>query len=163
MNKQLMVKPEKCVGCKSCEVVCAYTREKNFEPANSAVSVQIFEEACICVPVMCMQCEDAGCVNICPVKAMKRADDGSIKCDTAKCIGCKMCVSACPMGNVDFNTMTRKIIKCELCGGKPNCVKYCPVDAIVYTDEADGLGRKQAMAAALKNIFGADSKASSGL
>ena len=161
MSKQLMIKPEKCVGCKTCETVCAYNREKNFDPGNSAVSVQIFKEASICVPVMCMQCEVASCVKICPVGAMQQTEDGTVMCDSARCIGCKLCVNACPMGNVAFNSSTRKILKCELCGGKPDCAKYCPVDAIVYTSEADGLGRKQAMAAALKEVFGADSKAAS--
>jgi len=163
MSKQLMIKPEQCVGCRMCEIVCAYNREKNFEKANSAVSVQIFEEASICVPVMCMQCEEALCVSICPVGAMWQAEDGIAKCDTSKCIGCKLCVNACPMGNVAFSSKTRKIIKCELCGGgEPQCAKYCPVDAIVFTDEADALGRKKTLAAVLKDVFGAGGRAVSG-
>jgi Fe-S-cluster-containing hydrogenase component 2 len=161
MLKQLMVKPEKCVGCKTCEIICSYNRAKNFDPRNSAVSVQIFGEASICVPVMCMQCEEACCVSICPVEAMHRDDDGLVTCDTNRCIGCKMCVNACPLGNVAFSQQAHRIIKCELCGGRPGCAKYCPVGAIVYTDERDGLGRKQAMAAALKDVYGEDSKAAS--
>jgi Fe-S-cluster-containing hydrogenase component 2 len=153
MFKQLLIKPEKCVGCKTCEIICAYNREKNFNPVNSAVSVHVFPEASICVPLMCMQCETASCVSICPVGAMQKSEDGIVKCNTAKCIGCKMCVNACPLGNVVFGPITRKIIKCELCGGKPDCAKYCPVDAIVFTDEPGGLDRKQVAAAALKGIF----------
>ena len=159
MAKQLMIKPENCVGCKTCEVVCSFNHEKNFDPKNSAVSIQVFTEASICVPVMCMQCEEASCISICPVKAMHRSEEGTVLCDKEKCIGCKLCVNACPMGNVAFSSSARKIIKCELCDGKASCAKYCPVDAIVYTDEKDGLGRKRAMAAALKDVFGADSKA----
>lgn len=161
MPRQLLIKPEKCVGCKTCELICSYTREKNFDPVNSAVSVRVFEDAGLCVPVMCMQCEDASCVSICPKKAMRKADDGTVKCDAAKCIGCKLCVNACPLGNVVFSPKARKVIKCETCGGSPGCAKYCPVNAIVYTDDADGLGRKQALAAALKEVFGKESKAAS--
>jgi Fe-S-cluster-containing hydrogenase component 2 len=158
MDKQLMINPEKCVGCKTCELVCSYNREKNFFPVNSAVSVNVFKEALICVPVMCMQCETASCVNICPVGAMYRDDNGVIRCDAEACIGCKLCVNACPLGNAVFSPKARKIIKCELCGGNPLCAKYCPVEAIVFTDSADGLGRKKALAAALKEVYGADSK-----
>jgi len=84
--------------------------------------------------------------------------DGTVKNDTAKCIGCKLCVNACPMGNVSFSQASRKIVKCELCEGDPGCAKYCPAGCIVYTDEEDGLGRKKAIALTLKNVFGAESK-----
>ena len=73
MVNQLMIKPEKCVGCKTCEVICAFNHENNFDPINSAVSVQILPEASVCVPVMCMQCEAPSCVSICPAGAMQRA------------------------------------------------------------------------------------------
>jgi Fe-S-cluster-containing hydrogenase component 2 len=63
-----------------------------------------------------------------------------------------MCVNACPLGNVSFSA--GKIVKCELCGGDPGCVKYCPSGCLVYSDEGDALGRKKAMALALKDVFG---------
>ena len=156
MSRQLMIKPEKCVGCRTCEIVCAYNREKNFDPVNSAVVVEVFEEASICVPMMCMQCESAVCVSICPVQAMQQTEDGTVHCDTAKCMGCKLCVNACPLGNVTFSSKARKIVKCELCGGEPKCAKYCPVEAILYADEAEGLGRRKALSAAFKEMFRAD-------
>jgi Fe-S-cluster-containing hydrogenase component 2 len=154
MNKQLMIKPEKCIGCRSCELICSWNRGKAFNPRNSAVSVLMYEEAAISVPVMCLQCEEACCVKVCPVGAMHRDDDGAVKCDSAKCIVCKMCVNACPLGNVSFSPVERKIVKCELCGGDPGCAKYCPTGCLVYTEEADALGRKRAIGIALKDVFG---------
>jgi Fe-S-cluster-containing hydrogenase component 2 len=69
MAKQLMLKPEKCTGCRTCEVICSFNRAKNFNPRNAAVSVMIYDEAAISVPVMCLQCEEACCVSVCPVGA----------------------------------------------------------------------------------------------
>jgi Fe-S-cluster-containing dehydrogenase component len=103
---------------------------------------------------MCLQCEKAACVSACPAGAMHREQDGTIKCDTDKCVGCKLCVSACLMGNVHFNPKTKRIIKCELCGGDPGCVKYCSAGALVYSDGDDALGRKKAMAHILNAAFG---------
>ena len=154
MAKQLMIKPEKCTGCRTCEVICSWNRGKNFNPRNSAVSVINCEEAVISVPMMCLQCEEACCVKVCPVKAMYKDENGVVKLDAAKCIVCKMCVNACPLGNVIFSQASRKIVKCDTCGGDPGCAKFCPAGCIVYTDEEDGLDRKKAMAFSLKNVFG---------
>jgi Fe-S-cluster-containing hydrogenase component 2 len=156
MAKQLMIKPEKCIGCRTCEIICSWNRGKNFNPRNSAVSVIDYEDAVISVPVMCLQCEEACCLKVCPVQAMYRDAEGTIKNDPDKCIGCKMCVNACPLGNVSFNRTSRKIVKCELCDGDPGCAKYCPAACLVYTEEEDGLGRKRSIALSLKNVFGVE-------
>jgi len=157
MAKQLMIKPEKCLGCRSCELICSFAREYAFNPRSAAVTVMIYEKAAISVPVMCLQCEDACCIKVCPVKAMHREPDGTVKCDTAKCIGCKMCVNACPLGNASFSPTLRRIVKCEQCDGDPQCVKYCPSGCLIYTDEADALGRKRAIGLALKEAYAAES------
>jgi Fe-S-cluster-containing hydrogenase component 2 len=154
MSKQLMIKPEKCIGCRTCEIIFSYNNGKSFNPKNAAVSVMIYEEAAISVPVMCLQCEEASCVKVCPVGAMYRAEDGTVKSDSAKCIVCKMCVNACPLGNVSFSVAAKKIVKCERCGGDPACAKYCPTGCLVYSDEADALGRRKAIGLALKNVYG---------
>ena len=154
MIKQLMMKPEKCTGCRTCEVICSYNRHGAFNPRQSAVTVMTYDEAAISVPVMCLQCEEACCVQVCPVHAMQRLENGTVKVDTGKCIVCKLCVNACPLGNVEFNPASRKIVKCELCDGDPGCAKYCPSGAIVFAEPADGLGRKKSIAKALKGIYG---------
>ena len=45
-----------------------------------------------------------------------------------------MCTIACPFGTVNYNQDTGKVIKCDLCGGDPQCAAVCPTDAIVYVD-----------------------------
>ena len=36
---------------------------------------------------------------------------------------------------------TKKIIKCDLCNGSPECVKWCETGAIKYYDDMDELLR----------------------
>jgi Fe-S-cluster-containing hydrogenase component 2 len=144
MSKLLMISPKKCNNCKTCEAVCE----------NSAVSVITFEEAAISVPIMCMQCEDAACMKVCPNGAISRDENGAVLPDPDKCIGCKLCISACPMGNIHFNYGERKILKCDLCDGKPSCAKYCPTRAIEFTDGTmDNLNKKRIVASKFMELF----------
>ncbi|MBC8458729.1 MAG: 4Fe-4S dicluster domain-containing protein, partial [Deltaproteobacteria bacterium] len=36
-----------------------------------------------------------------------------------------------------FNTIDRKVFKCDLCDGDPQCVRFCEVNAIEYVDADD--------------------------
>ena len=103
MGKQLMIKPEKCIGCRTCELVCSFGHDQAFNPRNANVTVMAYEEAAINIPVMCLQCEDPCCLEVCPVGAISRNEIGAVVMDHAKCIGCKMCMNACPLGNISFN------------------------------------------------------------
>ncbi|MGA8242981.1 MAG: 4Fe-4S binding protein, partial [Desulfobacterales bacterium] len=57
--------------------------------------------------------------------------------DYTVCIGCRTCVSVCPFGAMNFNTIDRKVIKCDLCDGDPQCVRFCEVKAVDYVDAGD--------------------------
>ncbi len=154
LNKVLVISPEKCIGCRSCELVCSFNRDKEFNPKNSAVSVLFYESAAIQVPVMCMQCDDPSCMEVCPVSAISKTEEGSVTIDSDKCIGCKMCISACPLGNISYNSKTKKIVKCDLCGGDPMCVKVCPFGAIEYRELDDSLDKKKKIAEKFKELLG---------
>jgi len=39
---------------------------------------------------------------------------------------------ACPYGNISIHKDERKMLKCDLCGGDPECVKFCATGAIQY-------------------------------
>lgn len=150
-----MISPEKCLGCRSCELICSFNKTKEFNPKHSAVSVLTYDEAAISVPVMCMQCEDPACMKVCPVGAISRDENGAVVTDTKKCIVCKMCMSACPLGNISFNPVEKKMVKCDLCGGDPNCAKACPVGAIQYKEGTTAnMARKKVIADKFKDLFG---------
>ena len=70
-------------------------------------------------------------------------DDRGVKVtDEDKCIGCKMCEVACPVGAIAVNAEKGVSIKCDLCAGleEPQCVKYCYPEALQYLpDERVGI------------------------
>ena len=55
------------------------------------------------LPVPCMQCESAPCVNVCPVAATYHTKEGTVLVDQRRCIGCRMCMAACPYQRRFFN------------------------------------------------------------
>lgn len=155
LSKILMIAPEKCTGCRTCELICTFNRSQEFNPKRSAISVMAYEEASISVPIMCMQCEDPSCMKVCPVGAIVKAENGTVLIDDSKCIGCKMCISACPLGNITYNPKTKTLIKCDLCGGEPLCAEFCPSGAIQYKEATPtNLEKKRKIGLKFKDLFG---------
>ena len=149
MSKILTVSPEKCMNCGTCEAVCP----------NSAVNLISFDEVEIAVPIMCMQCEDAACMKVCPMGAISRDENGAVIPDLKKCIACKMCISACPFGNISFNSARKQITKCNLCNGNPLCAKYCPTKAIEYAEVTKAnANKKRVVAEKFKELFATSEK-----
>ena len=133
---RLQVNPEKCTGCGICELFCSFEKERAVWPAKSRVSVLKWEKQGIYVPFMCQQCERAVCREVCPVQAISRNDDTlAYEVDAKKCLGCKMCVTACPFGGVAFDHERGQAIKCDLCGGDPECARLCPTGAITFAKD----------------------------
>ncbi|MCZ6522953.1 MAG: 4Fe-4S dicluster domain-containing protein [Alphaproteobacteria bacterium] len=140
MQKSLVIDPEKCTGCMQCEMACSFEHEGIFNPAKSRIKVFEFEHGKRSIPYTCTQCADAWCMQACPVGAItKNAVTGAMEVADQVCVGCKVCTIACPFVTINYNQSTGKVIKCDLCGGDPQCAAVCPTDAIVYVD-ADWTG-----------------------
>jgi carbon-monoxide dehydrogenase iron sulfur subunit len=160
MAKVLMINYEKCTGCRQCELVCSVSHEGVSNPSRSRINVIKWESEGLYIPMTCQQCEDAPCMAICPVKALSRDQAlDYVKVDYDVCIGCRSCVAVCPFGAAAFDVIGKKIIKCDLCEGDPQCVRFCDVKAIEYVD-ADRLNREKKREAAKKQSL-AQKKASS--
>lgn len=143
MNKFIIADPNRCIGCRTCELACAMTHGNGSETAISAASfsprITVIKEGDITVPVMCKQCEDAPCAKTCPSGALVRAN-GYVEIHEERCIGCKSCVIACPFGAIDItmNEGKASIIKCDLCVDQPAgaaCINVCPTDALSICDQ----------------------------
>jgi len=84
-------------------------------------------------PVTCQQCTEPLCMTACPKKAIHRDPvSGWVVLDDSACVGCKMCVSACPTGAMGFDAELGIACKCDLCGGDPECARVCQPRAIEY-------------------------------
>lgn len=138
MAKALYINYEKCTGCRLCELVCAVKHDGISNPARSRIKVMKWEMEGLYIPMSCQQCQDAPCVNACPVKALSRDEDlGRVVLDYDVCIGCRTCVSVCPFGAMSFNTIDRKVFKCDLCEGDPQCVRFCDRKAVDFVSPDD--------------------------
>jgi len=137
MAKSILINYEKCVGCRTCEMVCSLGHENEISPFRSRIRVSKWEETAHSIPINCRQCEDAPCQRVCPNKAVSRDVELARQVvDYAKCIGCRSCVLVCPFGAMAFNAKTKKVVKCDLCDGDPLCVKFCAYGTLAYI-EAD--------------------------
>lgn len=130
MNR-LIILAEKCTGCKTCEMICSLSHEGRCNPVESRVRLIKNEREGINFPLVCAQCEKPTCKEMCPVAAIF-VDRDVVETDAVKCVGCRMCVLNCPIGAAAMNPVTHEIIRCDLCGGDPLCVKYCPEEAIQF-------------------------------
>jgi anaerobic carbon-monoxide dehydrogenase iron sulfur subunit len=141
----LLVNPERCLGCHTCELACAaaHTRAGSLLgavvagealfPRNRVISI-----SGVRLPAQCRQCEDAPCVKVCPTGATYRTETyTAVKANL--CIACKLCMMVCPFGSIQTSTvqvgerLKRAAVKCDLCvdrPGGPACVEACPTRAI---------------------------------
>lgn len=159
-RKILLIDVDKCTGCRICELACSWVHEGVFNPLKSRISVISLRRDGIDIPMVCQQCETPLCQDVCPTAAISRNEEtGAMIVDENRCIGCRMCLVACPFGGLSLHTEKHVMIKCDLCEGDPACVKYCPVKAIEYI-KADkvGLTRKRAGAEKLSKLFSLVSK-----
>lgn len=115
-------------------------------------------------PLACQHCANPACVRVCPVGAtVKDPESGIVLQDADKCIGCRMCIAACPYTGVrSFNWDEPKyyldfpvgdieapkhqkhtVEKCVMCstrvkgGDEPACVQACVADARFWGDLDD--------------------------
>jgi carbon-monoxide dehydrogenase iron sulfur subunit len=151
MKGEIVVKPERCTGCLTCEVECKieHSKSKNLAEAikenpapTSRVTVEQAEK--YAVPLQCRQCENAPCMTVCPTAALHRKDDdGPVLFKADVCIGCKACVVACPFGVIEQDEATKLVVKCDQCIQRlekeqlPACVTGCPTGCLEFTKVSD--------------------------
>ena len=127
-----MIDSDKCTGCKVCETVCTLSHEGFVAPKEARISIIKEEGAGVDIPMVCQQCERSLCLEVCPSMAATRNEQtGAVQIEENRCLGCGMCVMACPIGGITV-TQNKKMKKCDLCQGEPMCAAYCPSGAIEY-------------------------------
>ncbi len=133
MEKTLVVDHEKCTGCRLCEMVCSVEHAGVNNPSHSRIHVIKWPMEGLELPMLCQQCEEAPCIAICPTGALARDPRmDRVTLDYDLCIGCKMCVTACPFGGMGIELSAQRVIKCDLCDGDPACVRACDPGALAF-------------------------------
>ena len=118
MKTLMVVDPRMCSECKDCITAC----EKEHGTARAKKSSSI--------PIFCLQChpDKAPCARICPTNAI-REENGALKVDEDRCILCRLCMIACPIGIIAIDEDKKTAQKCTLCmetdGILPACVEAC--------------------------------------
>lgn len=167
------IKLDRCIGCNTCALAC---KMQNNVP-DGMLWNRVLTEGCemfdgaegtypnlsrTYLPLACQHCENAACQRVCPTGATYKDDKGRVEIDYDKCIGCRMCMAACPYNARTFNwndpvrstgasygdvrvpERARGVMeKCTLCkertddGKEPMCVRCCPGDARIFGDLDD--------------------------
>lgn len=142
-EKVIVFDPHDCTGCMRCATTCSTYNMGATSLTKSCIHVARHEghaithideeDDLVFQALTCQQCEIPVCQKVCPSGAIERnRSTGAITVNHDRCIRCKMCMDACPFGAILYNPNKRQVIKCELCGGDPQCVKFCPTGALQF-------------------------------
>ncbi len=165
----MVIDLKKCEGCTTigtspqCTLACI---QGHFVPKGQEW-IQVYESelpggGSFFMPTPCYHCENAPCVNVCPVAATYHTKEGIVLIDQRRCIGCRLCIAACPYHRRFFNWGTPQqppealfaeyspetqvpaikgtVMKCDFCpdmmrmGKLPYCVSGCPMKALYMGD-----------------------------
>ncbi len=144
-TKEIFVRLDRCLGCRSCEIACAVAHSAAktlFEAVDEkpAPRKRLYVEAVgdHNIPMLCRHCEDAPCGRACPTGAITQdAITHIVTHNPDKCIGCWMCAMVCPNGVIGRQKERRVAVKCDRCPDRdtPACVTACPTQALVFVEE----------------------------
>jgi len=144
----MVIDTDRCICCHGCTIACH--SENNVPDGKYRSWVKKIakgrypDTSFHFLPRLCNNCEDAPCLNLCPTGATYRTlEDGVVHVDRDICVGCHVCIDACPYGSRFFNPITNTADKCDFCyhritaGVEPACVTACTGRARIFGDLND--------------------------
>lgn len=175
MRLGYVIDKKSCIGCHACAVACKVENnlpdgvwwnrilteggENRDTPKGTYPNLSMGN-----IAVSCQHCDNPACVKVCPVGATYKDEaTGAVRQDYDKCIGCRMCMAACPYTGVrSFNWeepayaigqdmgdasvakhQKHTVEKCTMCwhrlaqGLEPACIEVCPARVRYFGDFDD--------------------------
>ena len=77
-------------------------------------------------------------ISLAMSKWIAKRSTGARVIDEQACTGCEMCIEACPFDVAFFSNDRNVALKCNFCGGDPQCVRLCPTGAITLSNGLEG-------------------------
>lgn len=174
MRYVMAIDIKKCIGCHACSVACKANNNlpngmwwnrvltiggEGMDTASGSYPNDLHMGF---IPLNCQHCDNPACVKACPTGATYKREDGIVIQDYDKCIGCRMCMVACPynarsfnwkkpeyyvdhaLGDIDAPVHQYNVVeKCTFCvnridsGQQPACMELCPARARHWGDIDD--------------------------
>ncbi len=170
----MAVNQTRCIGCQTCAFACKMQNGVAKDMRWNRVLTEgggVADDAQgqypnltrTYLPLACQHCENPACLKACPTGATYKDEVGRVEIDYDKCIGCRMCMSACPyngvrsfnweepayhldfpVGDQDVAPHQKHVVeKCTFCwhrlakGLAPACVEACSARARIFGDASD--------------------------
>ena len=135
--KRIKITINLCTGCNQCVLTCAFSKTSVFDITQSNIKIVQWEDLCLSVPLVCRQCSDAPCIDVCPSTAIAFGETtGAIQFDLDLCSSCGLCIEACRYQVIHFNHNGNPET-CDFCNGDPKCVQSCFPGALKFEDCTD--------------------------
>lgn len=166
--KQVIVHPERCVGCMQCMLACAAAHSKSGTLFGAIaespvprprihVGAGLYDEG---FPNRCRHCDPAPCQMAClPGAIYRQTGTNTVLINPDICINCASCAMACPYGVIRYHADPLApagktvAVKCDNCiarqhkGLIPACVEVCKVGALTFEEMDSAMKRKTDMVA----------------
>jgi len=145
--KEVFVRLDRCLGCKSCEMACAVEHSASrslfgaiSEKPGPIRRIYVEKAEGQNIPLVCRHCDDAPCVAVCRTGAMFQDPvTGVVDRNAENCVGCWMCAMICPYGVIGRQLEVRVAVKCDRCKDleTPACVRACPAGTLVFATQGE--------------------------
>jgi len=140
-KKNLYCNIEKCLGCKSCEIACGIEHSKSKDLFDCIKELplprqrrSVESSKGVNISNACQHCDPSPCVSACMSGSMYKDAQGKTLHDEERCVGCWMCIMACPFAAI--SRQEKVALKCDLCPDREDsfaCVEACPTKALCIT------------------------------